>query len=98
MGNDFLEQTVDLMLSEDYKERFKAEYYQLYQRFNKLRTMLIKWDRDELDFIPNCPRGTYDMQLEYMYKYLAILECRAKIEEIDIAPIELAGQHRLVIE
>lgn len=31
-----LEKTVDMMLSEDYVERFKAEFHQLVNRKNKL--------------------------------------------------------------
>jgi hypothetical protein len=38
-----LADTVDLMCSEDYKERFIAEYYQLKVRFDALNDMLIKW-------------------------------------------------------
>ena len=35
-----LKNTVDLMLSDDYKDRFKAEYYQLSIRFKKLKNMV----------------------------------------------------------
>lgn len=31
-----LKDTVEMMTSSDYKERFKAEYYQLKLRYNKL--------------------------------------------------------------
>ena len=47
-----LKDTVALMASADYKERFKAEYYQLVIRFKKLQAMLEKWDKGELDFTP----------------------------------------------
>ena len=96
--DEVLQQTVDLMLSEEYKDRFKAEYYQLYQRFIKLRKMLMKWDAHELDFVPDCPRGIYDMQLEFMYKYLSILEMRAIVEEIEVEPVDLYTLHRLEIK
>lgn len=96
--DDVLKQTVDLMLSAEYQDRFKAEYYQLYQRFMKLRRMLMKWDAHELDFVPDCPRGIYDMQLEFMYKYLAILEMRAKVEGIEVEPVDLYSQHKLEIK
>lgn len=39
-----LKDTVTLMVSSDYKERFKAEYYQLKIRLEKLKCMLQKWD------------------------------------------------------
>lgn len=77
-----LHETTDLMMSPDYKDRFKAEYYQLRIRYEKLYNMLLKWDKDELDFIPTCPRSVYELQTEYMFNYLAILEARAQMEGI----------------
>lgn len=53
-----LKDTVEMMNSDDYKERFKAEYYQLEIRVNGLKKMLYKWDNGELDFTPTCPRNT----------------------------------------
>ena len=35
-----LNETVELMLSSDYKDRFKAEYYQLVYRIEKLTNMV----------------------------------------------------------
>ena len=32
-----MKKTVDMMLSDDYKERFKAEYYQLKERYERLK-------------------------------------------------------------
>ncbi len=51
-----LKDTIEMMQSEDYKERFKAEYYQLEIRTEKLKAMLDKWDAGELSFKPTCPR------------------------------------------
>ena len=76
--------TVPLMNSEDYKERFKAEYYQVFVRFVKLKAMVENWDKEELDFEPTCPRSTYDMQLKAMRDYIAVLEARAVMENIDL--------------
>ena len=73
-----------LMVSTDYKERFKAEYIQLKTRLKGLKTMLHNWDNEQLSFIPSCPRSTYDLQVEAMTKYLAVLEARAKIEDINL--------------
>ena len=42
-----LKDTTTLMVSSDYKERFKAEYYQLKIRLEKLKCMLQKWDNGE---------------------------------------------------
>ena len=76
--------TVPLMNSEDYKDRFKAEYYQVFVRFVKLKAMLEKWDKDELDFEPTCPYSTYEMQIKAMRDYISVLEARAVMEDIDL--------------
>ena len=79
-----LKDTVALMESADYKERFKAEYYQLVIRFKKLQTMLEKWDKGELDFTPTCPKAAYAFQVKSMGEYIASLEVRAAIECIEL--------------
>lgn len=40
-----LNETVELMTSSDYKDRFKAEYYQLEYRYKKLKKMMDDWDK-----------------------------------------------------
>lgn len=79
-----LKDTIGLMQSEDYKERFKAEYQQLKIRFEKLKAMLDKWDKGELKFTPTCNRGIYNFQIRAMADYLATLETRAVIENIEL--------------
>lgn len=79
-----LKDTIELMTSDNYKERFKAEYLQLKIRVEGLRKMLIKWDAGKLDFAPPCPRATYLTQKRYMEEYLNQLEVRAAIEEIEL--------------
>lgn len=76
--------TLDMMTSDDYKERFKAEYYQLVIRYKKLQAMLDKWDNGELNFEPTCPRSTYNMQIKAMTDYIAVLEARAVMENINL--------------
>lgn len=77
-----LRDTVEMMNSADYKERFKAEYYQVVTRYQKLKAMLDKWDNGELKFQPICPRSTYNMQIKAMTDYIAVLEARAVMERI----------------
>lgn len=79
-----LKDTIELMNSEDYRERerFIAEYKQLVIRYKGLRNMLDKWDSGELDFKPTCPRSTYNMQIKAMTEYIAVLEARAVMEGI----------------
>ena len=79
-----LKDTVEMMNSEDFKERFKAEYYQLLFRVDSLTSMLIKWKNNMLDFEPKCSKETLGYQLLYMQGYLDILRLRAEIEEIDL--------------
>lgn len=79
-----LRDTIKMMNSEDYKERFKAEYYQVVIRYQKLKTMLVKWDKGELNFAPTCPRSTYNMQIKAMTDYIAVLEARAVMEGIEL--------------
>ena len=79
-----LKDTVEMMNSEDFKERFKAEYYQLSLRLNDLTSMLIKWEDNKLDFEPKCSRETLESQVLFMLGYKGILRLRAEIEEIDL--------------
>ena len=79
-----LKDTVELMTSDDYKERFKAEYCQVKIRYGKLKYMLERWDNEPHDFTPTCPRSTYDMQIRTMSDYIAILEMRAAMEGITL--------------
>ena len=79
-----LEETKDLMCSPDYKERFKAEYYQLKIRYEKLKAMCEKGYKGELDFTPTCPRYIYSRQLDKMAGYLSILEERAELEGVEL--------------
>lgn len=77
-----LKDTIAMMQSTDYKERFKAEYYQAVIRYKKLDDMLQKWDNGELNFEPTCPRSTYNIQIKAMTDYIAVLEARAVMEGI----------------
>ena len=52
-----LKDTIEMMQSADYKERFKAEYQQTKIRYDKLHKMLVKADAGTLDFTPTCPLG-----------------------------------------
>lgn len=79
-----LKDTVTLMLSGDYKDRFKAEYYQLKIRHEKLLDILARHDTGTLDFEPECSIGLLAEQCGAMGRYLKLLESRAKIEGIDL--------------
>lgn len=80
-----LKKTIGMMCSDDYRERFKAEYFQVDIRYQKLKEMVEKWDAGELNFTPTCPRSTYDLQLAAMKEYIAVLEARAVMERINFS-------------
>ena len=80
-----LKETTEMMVSPDYNERFKAEYYQLMLRFRGLQSILFKWDNGSLSFEPTCPRSIYNIQIDAMANYLAILEARAVMEGIELS-------------
>lgn len=77
--------TVSLMCSPDYKDRFIAEYMQLKIRCEKVKKILAD------AMTPNClplkyNRSTYllERQLRVMQEYLKILELRAEIKKINL--------------
>lgn len=84
MGMTDLKETIEPMQSEDYKERFKAEYYQTKIRYTKLHNMIVKYDANKLDFTPTCNIDLLRTQKSAMGQYLYCLEVRAAIEEIEL--------------
>lgn len=93
-----LKNTVDMMNSTDYKERFKAEYYQTKIRYEKLKKFNTKIEAANLaKFCPpnqkgttmvmpnhDCPDDMLKEQQHIMGHYLHILEVRAEIENIEL--------------
>lgn len=84
-----LSDTRDLMISKDYKERFIAEYCQIVIRYKKLVAILEKHDKDTLDFELTCPISTYNMQTKAMTDYIAVLEARAVMENIELPEVTI---------
>lgn len=90
-----LKNTINAMTSDDYKERFKAEYYQLKIRTEKLEKFTNKIEAAQRMryntsygytlFEPkhDCPQDLLDEQLRNMKNYLHCLELRAIIENIE---------------
>lgn len=79
-----LRDTVGLMESSDYKDRFKGEYWQTKIRYNKLHNMVVKYEANTLDFTPTTPLDVLKKQLSYMGMYLYTLEIRAQLEGIEL--------------
>ena len=79
-----LQDTAVMMNSADYKERFKAEYYQTKIRYDKLHRMTTKYEAGTLDSTPDCPLELLKAQKRAMGEYLHALEVRAEIEGIKL--------------
>lgn len=79
-----MKDTIEMMNSPDYKERFKAEVYQLDIRIGKLANMLSAWDAGELKFQPTCSYDLLEAQLNSMKVYRHFLSVRAEIEGIKL--------------
>lgn len=79
-----LNETLDLMCSNDYKDRFRAEYYQLENRCVGLEQMLIKYQDGTLPFTPNCSYDLLNGQLKAMEVYRSYLDERAVIEGVEL--------------
>lgn len=83
-----LTDTITLMNSGDFKDRFRAEYYQLTIRLGKLENMLAKMKAGTLNFTPSCSYELLYEQAVFMKQYKRILEERAKIESVDLGSDE----------
>jgi hypothetical protein len=79
-----LKGTIEMMNSSDYKERFRAEYYQTKIRYDKLHKMCVKYEAGTLDFTPTCELDLLKEQKAFMGRYLYILELRAEMEHISL--------------
>lgn len=84
MLEEKLKETTALMESEDWKDRFKAEYLQLCARLEKLESVLKKHDAGELEWEFKSPVELLRMQADYMDNYKSILEQRATYEGVDL--------------
>lgn len=90
--------TVAMMGSTDYKERFKAEYYQTKIRYEKLKAFNNKIEaarNSQCNFSQHpanrleepkhdCPAEMLREQQSIMGQYLHILEVRAVIEGVEL--------------
>ena len=89
-----LSKTVETITSDAYKERFKAEYYQIKERYERLksfnntieaasRTSHSISKRVEMPKY-DCPEELLRDQQRAMGEYLHFLEIRAVIENIEL--------------
>lgn len=87
-NNKELKEKVELMNSENYKERFVAEYHQVKIRYEKLKNFCNKIEVEEMlgkeVTKHDCPLELLREQQKYMGLYLSILEKRALIENVEL--------------
>lgn len=94
-----LRHTIRLMTSDDYKDRFVAEYLQLKERYTRLKRYVHRIRAAQLmckeEPKHDCPIGLLTAQLNNMDEYMKTLELRAIIENIDLDadPEELLRCH-----
>ena len=79
-----LKDTVELMTSEDWKDRFIAEYLQTKIRYKKLHRMIIKREAGKHGFDTPIPLDSWKEQARHMGKYLYELEKQAEIHGIEL--------------
>lgn len=90
-----LNETKTMMMSDDYKERFIAEYWQTKIRYEKLKAFCNKIEAAKRTNYNlegkrveepkhDCPDDLLREQQHIMGEYLHILEIRAVIEGIDL--------------
>ena len=89
-----LEDTIELMESDDYKDRFKAEYLQAKLRYERLKKFNTKieaaWRTSNKGALGvempkhDCPDDLLREQQRAIGEYLHILEVRAIIEGVDL--------------
>lgn len=93
-----LRDTVKMMNSADYKERFIAEYYQTKVRYERLKALNTKLEAARRTMFEglkkempkfDCPEELLYEQQNIMGQYLHILEVRAVIENISLDEAEI---------
>lgn len=87
-NNMELKETIELMCSENYKERFVAEYHQVKIRYEKLKNFCNKIEVETMlgkeVTKHDCPLELLREQQKYMGLYLSVLEKRALIENVEL--------------
>lgn len=87
-NNMELKETVELMNSVDYKDRFIAEYHQVKIRYEKLKNFCNKIEVETMlgkeVTKHDCPLELLREQQKCMGLYLSVLEKRALIENVEL--------------
>lgn len=79
-----LKDTIDLMISPDWKNRFLAEYWQTKIRYEKLHKLIVLREVGKHGFETPIPLESWKEQAHHMGLYLYELEKQAAIHGIDL--------------
>ena len=82
-----LADTMKLMVSDDYKERFIGEYVQLKIRTERLNLFIVDAKLGKAEH--TCPLRVLEDQLVVQERLLNILETRASMEDIDLRYVSI---------
>ena len=79
-----LKDTIELMTSDDWKDRFIAEYLQTKIRYEKLHRLIVKREVGKHGFATPIPLESWKEQAKHMGLYLFELEKQAVIHGIEL--------------
>lgn len=79
-----LKDTIDLMQSADWKDRFLAEYLQTKIRYEKLHKLIVKREVGKHGFETPISLESWKTQAQHMGLYLLELEKQAVIHGIEL--------------
>ena len=79
-----LKDTIDLMTSSEWTDRFKAEYLQTKIRYEKLHKMIVMREVGRQPFDTPIPLDSWIEQAHHMGMYLYELEKQAAIHGIEL--------------
>lgn len=79
-----LAETVELMTSDNWVDRIRAEYLQTKIRYENLHRIIVRYEAGTIEFKPNRPLALLKEQAAAMGAYLFALEKGMEIEKIDL--------------
>ena len=85
-----LKDTIELMTSDNWKDRFVAEYLQTKIRYEKLHKMIVKRETGVMPFETPIPLKSWETQIWHMGQYLHELEKQASLHGIELPIVGLS--------
>lgn len=79
-----LKDTIELMTSADWKDRFVAEYLQTKIRYEKLHKLIVRREAGKCEFNTPISLESWKAQASHMGQYLYELEKQAALHGIEL--------------